>query len=498
LVKEKGKVMDNQELDVIEYGKVTSPAAAGTNVLNDNTKNWAVDVHRNRLVRIFKGAGSGQLFPLQGNGPQALVIRGTWTLPLDTTSEYEILSFDLAQVIRDVLGGGVDVDLPAEFTAIIAAIGGATAATDIIDRWARQLGQIDIARVLGVALAHANPLIARLTDGAVFIDPRDMSDRAARLLGIIYGSVGQLQQRAVSGDIYAQLRSAGVEIDPRDVSDRAARLLGIVYGSQAQQLLQRAATFDLLIQLRHNGVEIDPTAIRALTAADIVTVQSLTQWGGVPLTGRDISLDLKALTDDSIKGILKSIGDIAALENLITRIGQTTDAIVAAGATGSISAKLRRVTQGLEDLETLISLTQLPAALTASGNLKVAIQELAAATVASEATLVKLIPIAKAALFNTALPAAEANWLGSDITPTNSPSYLRIYACVSVAGILRVARTIGGTTLTENLNSGNNLVAGAAYMFTVPWRSGDSINIRYSVTTGTINRLLVDEIGGAE
>ncbi|GAI61328.1 unnamed protein product, partial [marine sediment metagenome] len=114
------------------------------------------------------------------------------------------------------------------------------------------------------------------------------------------------------------------------------------------------------------------------------------------------------------------------------------------------------------------------------------------------ASLPKLIPIAKAAIFNTALPAAEANWLGSDIEPTNSPSYLRIYACVSVTGILRVARTVGGVTVTEDLNSGTALVADAAYMFTVPWRTGDGIDIRYSVTTGTIKRLLIDEIGGAE
>jgi len=109
-----------------------------------------------------------------------------------------------------------------------------------------------------------------------------------------------------------------------------------------------------------------------------------------------------------------------------------------------------------------------------------------------------LVPsgIAKADIFNTALPAAEGDWLGADITPTKSPSYLNIYVSVSILGILRVARTVGGVTVTEDLNSGVNLVAGAAYMFTIPWRTGDSINIRYSTTTGTINRLLVDEIGG--
>jgi hypothetical protein len=110
----------------------------------------------------------------------------------------------------------------------------------------------------------------------------------------------------------------------------------------------------------------------------------------------------------------------------------------------------------------------------------------------------KLVPVAKADIFSGALPTAEADWLATAITPTNSPSYLRIYACVSVAGILRVARAIGGTTVTEDLNSGSNLVANSAYMFTVPWRTGDSINIRYSVSAGTISRLLIDEIGAAE
>ena len=116
----------------------------------------------------------------------------------------------------------------------------------------------------------------------------------------------------------------------------------------------------------------------------------------------------------------------------------------------------------------------------------------------ADVDLTKLTPIAKAAIFNTALPEAEANWLGADIEPTNSPSYLRIYACVSVTGILRVARTVAAVTVTEDLNSGTSLVADAAYMFTVPWRSGDGINIKYSVTTGTIKRLLIDEICAAE
>ncbi len=112
----------------------------------------------------------------------------------------------------------------------------------------------------------------------------NVTDRANRLLGIVYGNLSQLQQRPVTNELLIQLTSAGIQIDPRqirnllfatdsidvsgsnvnatipgtvDVSDRAARLLGITYGSQNQKLLQRAVTFDLQTQLRTNGTEYD-------------------------------------------------------------------------------------------------------------------------------------------------------------------------------------------------------------------------------------------------
>ncbi len=109
----------------------------------------------------------------------------------------------------------------------------------------------------------------------------------------------------------------------------------------------------------------------------------------------------------------------------------------------------------------------------------------------------RLFPMAKADLFNTAIALAEDDWFAAPITPTNSPSYLRIYVCTDADGILRVARTISGVTITENLNGGSDLSADASYMFTVPWRTGDEINLRYSVPV-TVLRCTIDEIGGAE
>ena len=110
----------------------------------------------------------------------------------------------------------------------------------------------------------------------------------------------------------------------------------------------------------------------------------------------------------------------------------------------------------------------------------------------------KLIPVAKAAIFNDALPAADADWLASDITPTNSPSFLRLYVCVAVAGRFYLTRTIGAATVSEDLNAGSDLVADSAYLFTVEWRTGDSLNFKYSATGADILTFRADEIGAAE
>ena len=102
---------------------------------------------------------------------------------------------------------------------------------------------------------------------------------------------------ATAGDAYAIRRALTIA----DISDRAARLLGVI--------------------------------------------DSVTKWGGVALTGRDISLDLA---------------------NLNITLSALRDAICAAGA----DAKTLNDLYGY-----LARYAQLPAALTAAGNLKLAIQE---------------------------------------------------------------------------------------------------------------------------
>lgn len=177
---------------------------------------------------------------------------------------------------------------------------GVTFTTDETDDWTRQLGLVDLSRVLGAALSHANPVISRLTDGSAFIDPRDVSDRAARLVGVVYGSQGQkLLQRATTYDLLVQLKHNNVEIDPTAIRALTSSDAISVYGS-VDKLQQRATTKELIVQIQHQGVEKDPTAIRALTSADVVTAQQTTR----------ASMTVKPERED-----LTSLGGVASPNN---------------------------------------------------------------------------------------------------------------------------------------------------------------------------------------
>lgn len=169
-------------------------------------------------------------------------------------SQSKLLSQADLQAILDAINGtNIRLD------DLEAKLDSGAALVDIIDRWPRELGQVDLARVLGAALSPINPVITGIFDALGNRMPTmdavaragymDVIDRAARLVGIIYGDQGQLAQRAATRDAYVQLRTAGVEYDARqiraltvadvvtvtpqaasvwDVSDRWARQLGLV------------------------------------------------------------------------------------------------------------------------------------------------------------------------------------------------------------------------------------------------------------------------------
>jgi len=162
------------------------------------------------------------------------------------------------------------------FKVDIEAMSVGTLITDITDDWTRQLGLVDLSRVLGAALSHSNPVIVRLTNGTAFIDPKDIRALTSSDIVTVYGSQTQaLLQRATTYDSLVQLRHEGVEINPQTIRALTSTDIITAYGS-LDALQQRATTKELIVQIQHQGVEKDPTQIRALTNSDVVTVEQAT------------------------------------------------------------------------------------------------------------------------------------------------------------------------------------------------------------------------------
>lgn len=116
----------------------------------------------------------------------------------------------------------------------------------------------------------------------------------------------------------------------------------------------------------------DNIALRATNKGELYVKQTdavpVTDNGGALTVDGSVSLaaaipagtnnigDVDVLTLPALPAGTNNIGDVDVLTVPADPFGVNADAVVAAGAAGSISAKLRRATQGLEDLKTLIVL----------------------------------------------------------------------------------------------------------------------------------------------
>ncbi len=96
---------------IVDGGTVSTVVARGGNALTDATKNWAADVHRNRLVKITSGLGSGQLAIIDGNSGNTLRIRGRWPQAIGPGAIYVICGLDIAQILTDIFGAGSSIDI---------------------------------------------------------------------------------------------------------------------------------------------------------------------------------------------------------------------------------------------------------------------------------------------------------------------------------------------------------------------------------------------------
>jgi len=106
-----------------------------------------------------------------------------------------------------------------------------------------------------------------------------------------------------------------------------------------------------------------------------------------------------------------------------------------------------------------------------------------------------LKPELKDSVYNQGIPTG-IDIFATDLEPTESPTTFRIYACFDPGGILTVTRTVGTTTVTENLNGGANLAANASYFFDIAVHYGEKINLQYSGVGATCISLKVWEVKG--
>ena len=93
----------------IDSGTVSVPPPPGAAVLQDDSKNWSVNAHTGRLVKIIRGPGAGQLRVILGNSDRLLTLNQPWIVQPSQTSAYVIVGLDVAQILRNVFGGGSDI-----------------------------------------------------------------------------------------------------------------------------------------------------------------------------------------------------------------------------------------------------------------------------------------------------------------------------------------------------------------------------------------------------
>jgi len=232
------------------------------------------------------------------------------------------------------------------------------------------------------------------------------------------------------------IRPLDCTTDHPDICDRIGRQLGIVsLSGGAVDVSDRCAR--LLGQLCVAGVAIDPRIIRALVfATDKVDISG----SSVDVTDRCASL-LGQLC----------VAGVAIDPRVIRSLVFATDKVDVSGSTVTVSGAIT-------------------------------------------ATITQLTPIQKALQHNVTLPAAGADLLGANLSPTNTPCSFRITIAVSITGQLTLVRINGGVEVKPLLNGGIALNERVEYTWDIQVYAGDTINLEYSVTGGTVMVLRIAEI----
>lgn len=413
-------VMPASELDVVDSGRVTTPASAGTNVLNDNTKNWSPNVHQNKQVRIVSGPGVGQFAHIESNTQTTLVIRGLWTVGLNTQSQYVILGLNFAQILRDVLGGGSNISVANPLEVHDPKVGslisyeGTTTAN----------GAGDGSTLLCGGLAAE----ADFDGNIVIITSGDYQGQARGINGVTTGGTvtpasvfgGQIVTGTTFVIVGIRTTTADVAAVLADIGDASASALGSLYAI----LGNPAQTFLAMV-----GYEGATSLANKLTAVRAALLDEITAGRMSELDAANLPADIdtlltrlsaaRALLLDEITAV--RLGELDAA-NLPADIDTLLTRVTAAVALASVCTEAR-----LSELDA----ANIPADLTAITNY---VDTLEAAIGAIEG----------ATTLHNKLTAARAGYL-DELAAANIPADIdtlltRVTAAVALASVCTEAR----------------------------------------------------------
>jgi hypothetical protein len=218
------------------------------------------------LNRQFKDLGNGAFAEVMALEPNSIGgggggVAGSVTIADGVNSALKATVTAGLAIKTD--GSAVTQPVSGTFFQSTQPVSLATNTPDVTDRAGRLLGHVTVDNA---SLAVTGPLT-------------DTQIRATALP--VSGPLTDTQLRAsavpVSGTFFQGTQPVSIAA-ALDVSDRAARLVGVVYGSQAQQLKQTATNFNLQSELATGGTLYDARQIRALTSADVVSAAQSGTW----------------------------------------------------------------------------------------------------------------------------------------------------------------------------------------------------------------------------
>ncbi len=216
--------------------------------------------------------------------------------PMERYRRDRVLVFGSTVLTADNVLRALSVDSQGRLVIAPTALG----SVDIIDRWNRQLGQMDIARYLGSAIGLSNPLHDQIVYGGAVIDPRIIRTLTSadvvtvnNLLNphpVSLASIPNppnldvlLSSRFKPGDSIgntAFIANAGTNLNTSALALEAGGNLASILAKLDVALSTRLKIADFALTqelgkvgiiLTTGGAIIDPRSTRALTASDIVT-----------------------------------------------------------------------------------------------------------------------------------------------------------------------------------------------------------------------------------